>query len=148
MTPPRISRVASLLVLAALFVLTIGFANAADFSHLSGSYQVLRETDLGSQTRVRLQLHLSNHGQRDLHIQRITFWGSARHPGGKPQACSLLVHPGSFASTTQEVTMPRSEYRSWTSEKRLNLLVAVEGSGGREATELVRLDRISGGKEN
>lgn len=148
MTPPRISRVANLLVLASLLVFTIGFANATDFSYLSGSYQVLRKTDLGSQMRVQLQLHLSNHGQRDLNIQRITFWGSARHPGGKPQACSVLVHPGSSVSTTQEVTMPRSEYRSWTSAKRLNLLVAVEEPGGRQATELVRLDRISGGKAN
>lgn len=145
---PRIFRIFNLLVLADLFVLTIGFAQASDFSHLSGSYQVLRNTDFGSQTRVRMQLHLSNHGQRDLHIQRITFWDSPHRPGGRPQACSLLVHPGSSASTTQEFTMPRSEYRLWARGTRLKLLVAVEGPGGRKATELVRLDRISGGKAN
>jgi hypothetical protein len=145
---PRISRISNLLVVAGLFVLTIGFAHAGDFSHLSGSYQVVGKTDVGSQTQVRLQLQLSNHGQRDLHIQRITLWDSPHHPGGRPQACSLLVHPGSSASTTQAFTMQRSEYRLWTSGARLKLLVAVEGPGGRKATELVRLDRISGGKAN
>ncbi len=145
---PRISRISNLLVLAGLFAVTIGFARASDFSHFSGSYEVLRKTDLGSQTHVRLQLRLMNHGQRDLHIQRITFWDSPHLSGAGPHSCSLLVHPGSSASTTQEFTMPRSEYRVWTSAKRLNLLVAVEGPGGRKATELVRLDRISGGKAN
>ena len=145
---PRISQIFNILVLAGLFVLTIGFADASDFSHLSGSYQVVGKTDVGSQTQVRLQLQLSNHGQRDLHVQRITLWNSPHHPGGRPQACSLLVHPGSSASTTQAFTMPRSEYRLWASGARLKLLVAVEGPGGRKATELVRLDRISGGKAN
>ena len=144
---PMISRISHLTALVGLCVLTIGFAHASDSSHLSGSFQVVHKTDLGSQTRVRLQLQLSNHGQRDLHIQRITFWDS-HPPGRRPQACSLLVHPGSSASTTQEFTMPRSEYRFWTSAKRLNLLVAVDGPGGRKVTELVRLDRISGGKAN
>jgi hypothetical protein len=144
----RVSRFSNLVTLAGLFVLTIGFAYASDVSHLSGSYQVLHKTDVGSQTRVRLQLHLSNRGQRDLQIQRITFWDPPHHPGGKPQLCSLLVHPGSSASTTQELTMPRSEYRFWNSAKRLNLLVAVERPGGRKSTELVRLDRIAGGKAN
>ncbi|MFZ3265842.1 MAG: hypothetical protein WA172_17680 [Terriglobales bacterium] len=148
MTPPRISRIANVFVLAGLFVLTIGFSGASDFSHFSGSYQVLRTTGLGSQTRLRLQLHLSNRGQRDLQILRITFWDPPHHPGRSPQACSLLVRRGSSATTTQEFTMTRSEYRFWNSAKRLNLLVAVEGPGGRKATELVRLDRISGGKAN
>jgi hypothetical protein len=143
----RISRISQLLVLTGLFALTIGFAHASDASHLSGSYEVVQKTDLGAQTRVRLQLYLSNHGQRDLQIQRITFWDS-HPPGRRPQACSLLVHPGSSESTTQELTMPRSEYRLWNSAKRLKLLVAVEGPGGRKATELVRLGRISGGKAN
>jgi hypothetical protein len=144
----RILRISHLLVFAGSFVLMVGFAHASDFSHLSGSYQVIRKTDVGSQTRVQLQLHLSNHGQRDLQIQRITVWDPPHHPGGKPQACSLLVHPGSSASTTQEFTLPRSQYRSWTRSKRLNLLVAVEGPGGHKATQLIRLDRTSDGKAN
>jgi hypothetical protein len=145
---PRISRVPTLLVLAGFFVLTIGFAQARAVSHLSGSYQVVHQTDLGPQTRVRLQLHLANHGPRDLHILRITLWGSSHPTAAEKKTCSLLLHTDASASTTQEFTIPRSEYRLWTRAKRLKLLVAVEEPGGRKATELVRLDQISGGKEN
>lgn len=145
---PRIFRSSHPLILVGLLVLTIGFAHASELSHLSGSYQVLRKTDSGSQTRLRLQLHLSNRGERDLQIQRITFWDPPHHPGGTARACSLLVHPGSSASTTQEFILQRSQYRAWARETRLTLLVAVEGPGGRKATELVRLDRISDGKAN
>jgi hypothetical protein len=145
---PKISRFSSLVLLAGLFAITIGLAHASDVSRLAGSYQVLHKTDVGSQAHVRLQLQLSNRGQHDLQIRRITFWDPPRHRGGKPQACSLLVRSGSSASTKQEFTIARSEYRFWNSAKRLNLLVAVEGPSGRKATELVRLDRISGGKAN
>lgn len=144
----RISQFSSLLVLAGFLVLTVGFAHASDSSRLSGSYRVLGKTEVGSETHLRVQLQLSNHGSRDLHIQEIAFWGPPHRHGGSPQACSLFVRPGSSASTKQEFTMLRSEYRRWTNAKRLNLLVAVEGPDGRKATELVRLDQISGGKAN
>ncbi len=142
----RISRIPNLLIVAGLFVLTIGFAQASAVSHLSGSFQVMQKTDLGPRTRVRLQLHFANHGPGDLHILRITLWGSSHPNEGGQKACSLVIHTDAAASTTQEFTIPRSEYRLWTHTTRLNLLVAVEGPGGRRATELVRLDRISGGK--
>lgn len=145
---PRISRISHLLVLAGVFVLTIGFAQASAVSHLSGSFQVIHKTDLGPRTRVRLQLHLANHGPRDLHILRITLWGSSHPTDGEKKTCSLVLHTDASASTTQEFTIPRSEYRLWTRATRLKLLVAVEEPGGRKATELVRLDRISGRKAN
>jgi hypothetical protein len=146
---PRISRSFTLLVVAGLFVLTIGFAHASDLSHLSGSYKVVHKTDLGPQTRIRLQLHLANHGERDLHVQRLTLWGSSHPRKSATEACSLVVRPGASASTTQEFTIPSSEYRLWSRGEHVRLLVAVESPGGRKAIEeLVRLDRISGGKEN
>lgn len=145
---PRNSRISPLLVLAGLFVLTIGFAQASAVSHLSGSYKVVHQTDLGPRTRVRLQLHLANHGPRDLHILRITLWGSSHPTDGEDKKYSLVLHPDASASTTQEFTIPRSDYRLWNRAKCLKLLVAVEEPGGRKTTELVRLDRISGGKEN
>jgi len=145
---PRISQISSLLVLAGLFVVTIAFADAGDASHLSGLYRVLGKTEIGSQTHLRLQLQLANHGSRDLQIERITFWHSPHRPGGRPLACSLLVHPGSSANTTQEVVMPSAEYRLWAQGARLKLLVAVDEPGGRKATELVRLDPISSREKN
>jgi len=143
-----ISRIAHLLALTGLFVLTIGFARASAVSHLSGSYRVIHKADLGSQTRIRLQLQLSNRGARDLRIERMTFWSGA-HPGKAEAKSSPFVIPtGASSSTTQEFTIPRSEYRSLSHGTPLTLLVAVEGPEGRKAVELVRLDPISRGKVN
>jgi len=144
----RMYRISSLPVLASLLVLTIGIAQASDISHLSGSYKIIHKTDLGPQTRIRLQLRLANHGERDLHVQRLTLWGSSHPAKSATVACSLVVYTGTSASTTQEFTIPRSEYSQWSRGKRVGLLVAVESPGGGKAIELVRLDRISGGKAN
>jgi hypothetical protein len=146
---PRISRSSNLLVVAGLCLLTIGFAQASDLSHLSGSYKVVHTTDLGPQTRIRLQLHLANHGERDLRIQRLTLWGASHPRKSATEACSLVVRTGASASTTQEFVIPSSEYRLWRRGKDVRMLVAVESPSGRKTIEeLVRLDRISGGKEN
>ncbi|MGD0825836.1 MAG: hypothetical protein ABR908_14710, partial [Terriglobales bacterium] len=91
---PRISRISNLLVVAGLCLLTIGFAQASDLSHLSGSYKVVHTTDLGPQTRIRLQLHLANHGERDLRIQRLTLWGASHPRKSATEACSLVVRTG------------------------------------------------------
>lgn len=144
---PRISRIPNL-VLAGLLVLPIGYAQASDVSHLSGSYKVVHKTDLGPQTRIRLQLRLANHGQRDLLVQRLTLWGSSHPAKSAMAACSIVVHTGASASTTQEFTLPRADYSLWSHGRPIKLLVAVQSPGGRKAIELVRLDRISDGKAN
>lgn len=143
-----ISRIAQLLALTGLFVLTIGFARANTVPHLSGSYRVIHKADLGSQTRIRLQLEFSNSGARDLLIKRMTVW-SGHHPGkAEARSSSFVIRTGASSSTTQEFTIPRSEYRSLSHGTPLTLLVAVEGPEGRKAVELVRLDPISRGKAN
>jgi hypothetical protein len=146
----RISQIPYLLALAVLFAFATASAQASDTSRLSGTYKVLHKTELGSQTRVQLQLHLANNGPRDLQVRRINLRGAPHSPGAKPQPCSLLVHPGYSASATQEFTVPRSEYRRLrlNSGAPLELLLAVDAPGGREATELIRLDRISPRKAN
>ncbi len=137
-----------LLVVAGLFMLMTRFAQASDVSQLSGSYQVIQKTDLGPQTHVRLQLHLTNHGQRPLHIRRLTLWDLPHADKGATQPCSLVVLTGASADTTQEFTIPRSEYTSWRRGARPRLLLQIEAPGGRGITQVVRLDRVSGGKVN
>jgi hypothetical protein len=127
---------------------TARFVQASDVSQLSGSYQVVQKTDLGAQTHVRLQLRLTNHGQRPLHIQRLTLWDRPHADKGATQACSIVVLTGASADTTQEFTVPRSEYKLWRRGARPRLLLQVEAPGGRGITRVVRLDRVSGGKVN
>jgi len=144
----RISRICCLFAVSGLLVFTVGFAQASAVSQLSGSYRVIRRTDLGSQTRVLLQLHLSNHGQSDLQIQRLTIWDSPHPAKGGSRPCSLLLHSGGSADATEELTIPRSEYLHWGHGANLRLLLTVESPGGRKATEGVRVNRISGRKAN
>lgn len=137
-----------LLVVAALFMFTTRFAQASAASQLSGSYRVVQKTDLGPQTHVRLQLRLTNHGQRPLHIQRLTLWDLPHADKGATQACSIVVPTGASADTSQEFTIPRSEYKLWRRGARPRLLLQIEVAGGRGITQVVRLDRVSGGKVN
>ncbi len=144
----RIFRICDyLLVVGGMFMFATRFAQASDVSQLSGSYQVVQKTDLGPQTRVRLQLHLTNHGQRGLHIQRLTLWDLPHADKGATQACSIVVLAGASADTTQEFTIPRSEYKLWRRGSLPRLVLQIEVPGGR-GTKVVRLERVSGGKVN
>ena len=143
-----ISRISHLLALAGLFIVTIGFARANVVPHLSGSYRVVQKAHLGSQTRVLLQVQLTNRGARDLRIERMTLWRSSHPAQGGARTSPFVIRNGASTSTVQEFTIPRSEYRSLSHGASLTLLIAVEGPEGRKATELVRLDAISRGEAN
>ena len=145
----RIFRICDyLFVIAGLFMFAARFAQASEVSQLSGSYQVVHKIDLGPQTRVRLQLHLTNHGQRGLHIQRLTLWDLPHADKGATQTCSIVVLAGASADTTQEFTIPRTEYKLWRRGSLPRLVLQVEVPGGRGSTKVVRLERVSGGKVN
>lgn len=120
----------------------------ATASQLSGSYQVVGKTSLGSQTRVRLKLRLANGGKTDLAIERMTLWRSAHPAQSAVIASRLLLRMGATQNTTQEFLVPTTDYRSWMRRAPLTLLVSVEDPNGRKTTELVRLSRISGRKVN
>ena len=49
------------LVVAAPFALA-QFASASNAPALSGTYQVMQKTNLGSQTQIRMRIHLVNRG--------------------------------------------------------------------------------------
>lgn len=142
----KILRIRSLFLFAGLLVLAVPLSQATDAFRLSGSYQVIEKTDLGSQTRVRLQLRLTNHGPNELHIQRLTLWDFSHPHKGGSQPCTIVLGAGASIGTTQEFTIPRAEYELWTRGTRPRLVVEVQSSRGRTAAEAVRLDREFKGK--
>jgi len=133
-----------LFIAAAFLLLVMQVAVASDTSRVSGSYEVLSKTEVGPQTRVRLQLHLTNHESYELHIQRLTLWDFS-HPGGT-QTCSIVVHAGASVDTTQEFTIPRTEYELWGRGARPRLVVDTSSPVGRKTTRVVRLERSTGRK--
>ena len=137
-----------LLVAALCLVSGTGFGWAKDASTVSGSYRIVQKTHLGPQTRVRLQIRLTNHGQHKLRIQRLTFWDFSHPVKGGTQACSILVRGHASADTATEFTIPRAEYEMWRRGTRPRLVVELQRDDGRRATQAVRLDQIPAGRGN
>lgn len=149
----RISRMSYLLLMAAWLTLAPQFTAAADTALLSGSYQIVRSSNAGPQTRVRLLLHLTNRGQHDLNIRRLTLRDFSHAERGGIQNCSLSVPAGASSDTTQEFTISRADYELWRRGTRPRLILEVLAPSGRGTTEVVRLgavksDRASSGKAN
>jgi len=136
----------SLLATIGLLLLTVQIAEASANPQLSGTYEAVRESQAGDQVRVRLQLHLVNHKNRDLHVQRITLWDFAHPARGGTQSCALALRATSSADTTQEFTISRAEYELWKRGARPRVVLEIAGPDGRLGTQVVRLERSSGGK--
>jgi hypothetical protein len=133
-----------LVFLIGLLILSVPFANAANVSRLSGSYQVVQKTDVGSQTRIRLQLRLTNRGPSELRIQRVTLWDFSHAYRGGTQPLAIVLRAGASADAIQEFTIPRAEYELWTRGTRPRLVVELQAAHGRTTAEPVRLDRVKG----
>jgi len=136
------------ILLAAWLAITPQISQSSDVSRLSGSYQVVRDAGVGPQSRVRLHLRLSNQRGEEVRIQRIALRDFSHPARESMRACFLVIHAGSSADTTQEFTVPRSQYESWQRGKGLRLLLEVLLPSGRRTTEAVELKAISSGKAN
>jgi len=138
------------LVVATLFALGLQFSPASNAPLVSGSYEVVQNTDLGSQAQIRLRIHLVNHGPSDLSIQRMTLWDFSHPDKGGSRACAVVLRAHGAAETTQEFTFRRSDYHLWQKGYRPRLVLQMSGpssAAGRttlKSTAVVRLDRISG----
>src|SRR5208283_2217496 len=115
------------LVVAVLFALVVQFALASNAPLVSGSYEVVQDTTLGSQSQIRMRIHLVNHGPSDLSIQRMTLWDFS-HPGkGGSHACAVALRAHTSAETTQEFTILRSEYQLWQKGMRPRFVLQMAG---------------------
>lgn len=133
-----------LLALAFLLAFASQISQGSDIQRLSGSYHVVQKTEVGPQNRVRLQLRLTNQGQRDLVIQHMALRDFS-HPGRETvRACSLALRAGSSIDTTQGFTVPRSEYESWRGSHGPTLLLEVMFPSGRKSIEVVHLNGAPG----
>ena len=149
MTNSRMLRLCGgLLILAGLSVFSVAIAQAANAPQLSGSYQIVQREQRGDQVQVRVRLHLVNRGTRELHLKRITLWDFSHPTKGASQITSLVLHGGSSVDTAQEFTISRAEYELWKRGTRPRLVLQTDLSNGRTGTEVLRLDRIAGGKVN
>jgi hypothetical protein len=132
------------LVMAALFALGIQPALAKDALLVSGSYQVVQTRNLGSQSQIRLRIHLVNHGPSDLPIQRMTLWDFSHPDKGGTRACTVTLGAHASAETTQDFTIRRSDFELWKRGLHPRLVLEIDGPRNTRSKTVVRLDRISG----
>lgn len=142
------SRGQCLLVAIGLLMGTAQLCHAGDASRLSGSYEVLQKLSVGSQTRVRLRVRLTNHGTNDLHIRRFTLQDFSHSVRGGSQTCAVTVGAKASVETTQEFTIPHADFALWQRGTRPRLLLEAQGPSGYKITEAVRLDPAPGRKAN
>jgi len=132
------------ILIVGLLALGVRSAPASNAPQVSGSYEVTQNKNLGSQTQVRIRIHLVNHGPNNLAIQRMTLWDFSHPDPGGSQACAVTLHARASADTTQEFTIRRPEYEMWQKGLRPRLVLQMSGPGSSKSTTVVRLDRVSG----
>ncbi|MGB8013069.1 MAG: hypothetical protein WCF68_15755 [Terriglobales bacterium] len=137
------------LMVVVLLALGTQLALASNAPQVSGSYEVVQNTALGSQAQIQMRIHLVNHGPSDLTIQKMIL-GDFSHParsGTHASAVTLRAHAS--AETIQEFTIERSEYRAWQKGLRPRLILRIGDSADRatttstKSTAVVRLTRTS-----
>ena len=131
------------LVVAALFALA-QFASASNAPVVSGTYQVVQNTNLGSQTQIRMRIHLVNHGPKNLAIERLTLWDFSHPDKGGTHPCALTLRAHASADTTQQFTIRRPEFESWRRGLRPRLVLELAAPARTKSTAVVRLDRVDG----
>jgi len=131
------------LVVAAICALA-QFASASNAPVVSGTYQVVQNTNIGSQTQIRMRIHLVNRGPNNLSIRTMTLWDFSHPDKGGTHACALTLRAHASADTTQEFTIRRPEFESWRKGLRPRLVLGMAAPAHTKSTAVVRLDRIAG----
>jgi len=128
-----------LLLLALLAAGATQFSRAADIARISGSYELLQKQTLGSETRVRLHVRLTNHGERAFIIQRLILSDSSHSVRSGSQIGSIALRANSSVDTTQEFTLPRADYQLWKRGTRPRVILEALTPAGHRTIEVVRL---------
>ncbi len=124
-----------------LLALGAGGANAANLP-MSGSYEVVGKTNVGTQAKVLLRLHFTNHGQAPLHLQKILLRDFAQPPSAPNGRVSITLNSGNTEETTQEFVVPRRQFDQWRRGMLPRVVLNLQTAAGARITQAVRLDRI------
>jgi hypothetical protein len=131
----------------ALLLFTFGAqpANAANLP-ISGTYEVIQKTDLGSQSKVVMRFHLTNRGQAPLLLQALSLSDFGHRPGRAPLATSITLPPGSSEAISQSFVIPRLQFDQWKMGASPRVVLELQTTIGTRITQAVRLERVPAGK--
>lgn len=131
------------LVMGALFALSIQGALASSLPTISGSYQVVRSRNLGSQSQIDVRIRLVNHGASDFYVQRMTLWDFSHVEKGGTRVSAVVLRGHATAETTQQFIIRRSDFQLWQKGFRPRLVLQMASPGRTKSKTVVRLERIS-----
>jgi hypothetical protein len=117
--------------------------SASNRSSLSGSYEVLETSVLGSQSQVRMRLHIVNHGSSPVAIEKITLWTLAHPEPGSAQTVVLTIPAHASIDSVQSFTIRRSDHQAWRKGLRPRLVLQTAGSGNSKNQAMLRLEPTS-----
>ena len=133
----------------ALLLLTLGAvsANAATVP-ISGSYEVIQKSGLGSQARVLVRFHLTNHGAGLLYLRRVLLSDFSHPPSGASLMQPIALPPGVTEETSREFSVPRLQLNQWQKGVLPRAVLELETSTGARTTLAIRLEHapVRGGE--
>jgi len=129
---------------AAMLAFGVQSVLASNRPQVSGTYDVVQKTDLGSQEQIRMRIHLVNHGQSSLSVERMTIWDLSHPEKGGTCACAVALGAHASADTTQVFTIRRADYQLWQRGVQPRVVLQLVGPRNTRSKTVVRLNRISG----
>lgn len=132
---------------AVLLVFTFGVcsANGAN-SPVSGTYEIVQKTDLGSQTKLLVRFHLTNTGPSPLSLQEVLFSDFAQPPVGGTITPSITLPPRTPEVISQQLVVPRLQYEQWQRGVLPRAVLEMKTSTGARVTQAIRLAHVPAGK--
>lgn len=109
---------------------------------ITGSYEVIEKTDLGSRTKVLLRLHLMNHNQGELYLRKIVLWDFGYPPCGAARASSIALHSGTSENVVQEFVIPRLQLEQWQRGLLPRVVLELQTTTGARITQALHLGRV------
>jgi hypothetical protein len=123
----------------------VSIASAANPA-ITGTYQVVQKTDLGSQVRVSVRFELTSHSRAPVSVVGIVISDFAHPAVGERQAPAITLSPGASTELTQQLVIPRSEFEQWQRGVRPRVLLRLQDSTGSTFTQVVRPSHVAAGK--
>jgi hypothetical protein len=130
--------------LALLLVLGVGVKSTRAGQIVSGSYSVKESTDLGTQVRVTLQIHLTNAGEQRLFITQLSLQNHLRLPQVSEERAAVILEPHLGTEVTRQFTIGKDAFEALRQSVRPVLSLRIQAADGTETTVTIALMRRPG----
>ena len=129
-----------------LFLLVFSFgirpARASNIP-ISGSYEVIQKTDLGSQAKILVRFHLTNHGKSPLSVQELLLSDFGHPTSGGTVSPNVILSPGVSQEISQELVIPRLQFERWHSGLLPRVILELRTASGARVSQAIRLEPVS-----